>query len=131
MSQPNAEIVRRIYDAYLHGDFETALSLIDPEIEWVPEPDAPDDAYRGHEGVRQSLRRWVGTWEDYSFEVDEIVELGDQVLARLRQRGRGKGSGVEIEATQFNVWTLRDGRAVRMRMFGQEREALEAVGRSE
>jgi ketosteroid isomerase-like protein len=128
MSRENVEIVRRIHDAYTQGDFETALSLLDPEIEWFPQPNAPDAAYRGHEGVRESLTQWVGTWEGYRFEVDEIIDVGDQVLVRARQRGRGKGSGLEIEATQFNVWTLRDGKAVRMRMFGHEEEALEAVG---
>jgi hypothetical protein len=29
MSQENVEIVRRVYDAYLSGDFEAALAMMD------------------------------------------------------------------------------------------------------
>lgn len=45
MSRENVEVVRRMFDANWAGDVETALSLIDPQLEWdltaYPLPDWP------------------------------------------------------------------------------------------
>jgi hypothetical protein len=48
----------------------------------------------------------------------------------VRISGRGKRSGVEIEIDMplWQVWTLRDGKAVRWRIFRSKQEALEAAG---
>ena len=46
-------------------------------------------------------------------------------------RGRGQGSGVPIEARFYAVYTLRDGRVVRVDEFTDRAEALEAAGLSE
>ena len=34
MSQENVEIVRRMWDAFLAADFQTALSFYAPDVEW-------------------------------------------------------------------------------------------------
>lgn len=47
----------------------------------------------------------------------------------FRLQGRGRGSGAEIDARFYDVYTLRDGRIVRMDQFTKHSEALEAVGR--
>jgi ketosteroid isomerase-like protein len=44
-------------------------------------------------------------------------------------RGRGKGSGVVVEMPPcWQVYRLRDGRAVRIEVYGDRDEALEAAG---
>jgi ketosteroid isomerase-like protein len=45
--------------------------------------------------------------------------------------GRGRGSGVEIEARFYDVYTLSDGKIVRMDQFTERSEALEVVGLSD
>ena len=128
MSQDNVYLVRRIYEAYASDDPEAALSLLHPDIEWVEPPDSPDTAtHRGHDGVRRSMEGWAGAWEGYGVDVDNMIEAGDGVLVRLRQHGHGRGSGVGLEERMFHVWTLRDGKAVRMRMYREEAEALGAA----
>jgi len=49
----------------------------------------------------------------------------------VRWRARGHGSGVEIDALFYEIYTLRDGRIVRMDEFTDRSEALEAAGLSE
>ena len=44
---------------------------------------------------------------------------------------RGRGSGVEVEATGAQVWTIRDGKFQRAKLYQSKAEALEAVGLSE
>lgn len=129
MSAQNVELVRAMYEAYERGDFEAALATMDEEIEWSEPPDNPGaTTFRGHEGVQQSLRHWIGAWDDYRYEIDELVDCGDRVLACTHQFGRGKGSGIEVSEEIFSVWTVRGGRIVRQQMFRDRAQAMEAAG---
>jgi ketosteroid isomerase-like protein len=129
MSQENVELVRAIYDAWDRGDPEAVFELIDPEVEWYGPPDVSGSGLsRGHEGVLESMTGWLSTWDEYHFEMRELIDLGDVVLTEGWQRGRGRGSGVEVAEGIFSVWTLRAGKAVRQRMFRDRQEALDAVG---
>jgi len=69
-------------------------------------------------------RAAVGTGRDHRLGYDP------------RDRGqprpyRGRGSGVEVEATGAQVWTIRDGKFQRAKLYQSKAEALEAVGLSE
>jgi ketosteroid isomerase-like protein len=105
------------------------LPSFDPDVEWSEPPESPGAAvYRGRDGVRRSFEKWVGAWEDYRLDVEELIDVGDHVFARCSQRVRGRTSGIDVEQRLFSVWTLLDGKVVRMRMYYDEREALEAAG---
>jgi len=43
------------------------------------------------------MSRYLGTWEDWREEIEEIRDLGTQVYVASTQRGRGKGSGIAVE----------------------------------
>ena len=60
-------------------------------------------------------------------QVDQRVWAADVVTVRLR--GRGRGSGVEIDGRFYDVYTLRDGKIVRMDQFTERSEALGARAR--
>jgi len=94
-------------EAFLSGDNETALSYYDPEVEFNATTRPEGQVYRGYEGVVEAMRVWVGTWEDWKVEVEEIIDAGDHVLVIARESGHGKGSGVEIDQQAFGVFTLR------------------------
>jgi ketosteroid isomerase-like protein len=132
MSQENVEVVRRSLDAFERGDFDAAMEALDPRIEYDLTHFPDGKVYLGHDGVREAFRIWLGTWEDYRQEIDEVIDLGeDEVVVVLREFGRGKGSGIEVERPTAGVWTLRDGKAVRIRFYAGKAEALEAAGLSE
>ena len=128
MSQENVEIVRRIYDAYVSGDFETALSFVDPELTLDVSIRPEDKVYRGHEGVAESLRTWTGTWEAFRIEVQELIDAGDHVIAVEHHSGRGRGSGLPLAQLYFSVFTVGDGKVNRIVWFPNRRDALEAAG---
>jgi ketosteroid isomerase-like protein len=121
MSQENVQVVRR----FLLAEVEDAMAYADPGIVWNP---AEESAGHGHDAVRASLDRWKGEWEDYELRPEQFEHMGDRVLVTVRVRGRGRGSGVEIDARFYDVFTLSDGKIVRMDQFTQQSEALEAVG---
>jgi ketosteroid isomerase-like protein len=124
VSQSNVEIVR----SFLSLDVDEALPYADPGIVWNPIEELPT---QGHEAVRANLAHWKAEWDDYEVIPEEFVDRGDHVIVTVRLRGRGRGSGVEIDARFYDVYTLRDGKIVRMDQFTERSEALEAVGLAE
>jgi len=128
MSQENLEIVRRCVEAFDRGDYESALEALAPDVEYDLSHFPDGGVYRGHDGVREAFRIWMGTWQDYRQERDELIDAGDEVIVPTREYGRGKGSGLALERRTFGVWTLREGRVVRFRFYSTMAEALEAVG---
>jgi uncharacterized protein len=130
VSQENAEIVRRAWEASIRHENEAVFHLYDPEVE-------VHDAfygrvYRGWDGVREWFGDLVSTFDAMeSAEVDEWIDAGDDVIAALRWRVRGKRSGVPVEQRQWHVWTLRDGKLWRLRIYASKDEALKAVAVSE
>jgi ketosteroid isomerase-like protein len=124
MSRENVEIVGR----FLALDLDEALTYADPCIVWNP---VEESAEQGHEAVRASLVRWKREWDDYELIPEEFADAGDCVIATVRVRGRGRGSGIEIDARFYDVYTLRDGKIVRMDQFTEQSEALQAAGRRE
>ena len=104
------------------------FELIDPEIVSRQFPEQIDVRdYHGHDGVREVMEDWIGTWDDWKIELLDVRSIGDAAVLSLRQSGRGKGSGVAIEAPVWFVWVVRDGKVTRWLMFSSEREALDAA----
>ena len=85
----------------------------------------------GHAGVLEAFAIWPEQWDDYQIEILQIVDADDHVVVRTHQRGRGRGSGVEVEDEIWFVLGFRNGKVAEWRMFGAERDALEAVGLSD
>jgi ketosteroid isomerase-like protein len=121
MPRDNVEVVRR----FLLLDVDEALAYADPEIVWNP---AEESAAQGHDAVRASLVRWKGEWDDYELLPEEFEQMGDRVVVAVRVRGRGRGSGVEVDARFYDLFTISEGKIVRMDQFTQRSEALEAAG---
>jgi ketosteroid isomerase-like protein len=123
-----------VIEAHDRGDFATVFAAYDPEIEWsiarVMAPAADlEPVYHGHEGVRAFWRGWFAAWETVSFEYEEFIDAGDRVVTVLSQRMRGRTSGAEVEWNSYaQIWTVRDGKIVRVEFFPTRGEALDAVG---
>jgi ketosteroid isomerase-like protein len=63
---------------------------------------------------------------------EEFIDAGDAVVVRLRQGGRGKQSGAEVEMPPYwQVYRLRDGRAVRVEVYTNQSEVRKAAGLDE
>jgi ketosteroid isomerase-like protein len=85
----------------------------------------------GERGDRAQVPRRKSEWDDYELIPEEFADTNDRVVVTVRFRARGRGSGVEIDARLYDVFTLREGKIVRMDQFAEQSEALEAVGLSE
>jgi ketosteroid isomerase-like protein len=129
MSQENVEIVRRMYDAFYSGDVEAALAHFDPDVVVDASKGRPDMGIgRGREQVRRMVTTWVGTWDEWREEIEEMRDLGSRVLVLTLQHGRGRGSGVEVEAPWAVLYDVHGGKITRMALYREHAAALEAAG---
>jgi ketosteroid isomerase-like protein len=131
MSQGNVEIVRASWDAWSRGDMDALFEFYDPAVEWdMTHSFVPDmGVFHGHDGVREFFREWRAFFAEYYAEAEQFVGSEENVLVRVRQGGRGRSSTVAVEMPSYwQVYRLRDGRAVRVEIYRDEAEALSAIG---
>lgn len=125
----NLELVRMASEAFTGGNVEEALEFLDPDVElYPPRQDPVTGVFRGHDGAREWLGRWMEAWEEFDFEIEELIDAGKQVVVIYHQRGVGRGSGIELENRLAAVATVRDGRIVRGELYLDIAEALEVAG---
>jgi ketosteroid isomerase-like protein len=131
MSQENVEIVRRLSEAFNQGNLAIP-ELIDQDFEWIPDERFTLAAgpIRGRENVQRYLEDLIEAMH-FQVELEELFDRGDQVLAFTHVRGRGDASGVELDVRNASLWTLRNGRAVRVEAYADRDRALKAAGLSE
>jgi ketosteroid isomerase-like protein len=128
MSQENAETFRRFVDHY-NETGEPLRELIDPELVYIIDPPAwLAGTYRGHEGLRVLQDRTAEVFDEFRFEVDELLVAGDSVVSLGGIRVRGALSGATALQQGASVAQLQDGRIVAIRIYFNREEALEAVG---
>jgi ketosteroid isomerase-like protein len=138
MSEENVETVRRLLAGFQRRDHERAFDFYSPDIEWDASRIAetiPDLAgvYHGHEGVRTYWRRWLSAWSDLQFDVQDIRDAGENVVALIRnQRQTGRHSGIETPFPPYAlVFTFHEGKVIRWKSYPDQGSALEAAGLSE
>lgn len=131
MSQDNIELMNRALDAFDTQDVEAFVSCMDPEIAFEPRLAGVEGGYRGHDGIRQFIADGSEVIELRGTDVDEVRDLGDQVLALGRFHVRGRESGAEDTTPFALVGVVQDGRFVKLKDYGNHRGALEAAGLSD
>jgi ketosteroid isomerase-like protein len=128
MSQENVETVRKLFDAYLRGDYAEAMTYLASDVVYGVGQELPA---RGPDAVREMWERWESDWDALRTEPEEFVDAGDHVVVSVRYSGRGKGSGIAFDDRLFDVYTVRGGKCVRKLEFRERSEALEAAGLDE
>jgi len=135
VSQENVEIVRRLFDAVAGRDAATVLALYDRDLEWDGSRSRWSEllqagvSFRGHEGLRRFSRAYYEMWESFHDEIQELIDAGDHVVSVVTTRGRGRASGIDVEwRGNAGVWTIREGKIVKVAWFSTRSEALKAVG---
>jgi uncharacterized protein len=130
MSQENVEIVRGAYDAFNRAGVDEFLEHLHPDAEYdITAAIGPyAGMYYGRTAIRHFLAEYFESWEYVRMEPEELIEADQEhVVVLLHMHMRGKGSGAAVDAHPTNVWTVRGGKAVRIAVYNDKAEALEAV----
>lgn len=143
MSRENVELVKALHPTGV--DLVEFFSEDGPFVEWGSPDEFADDfevrfisqspgvelEYRGLVGFVEGWREWLQAWSAYRIDVEQILDAGDDVLALLQVRAQTKRGDVAMEHSPGSLWTITDGKVVRVLLFLDRKEALEAVGLSE
>jgi len=131
VSRQNVELVRRAYEhRQVHGDF--LAETLAPDYVWDmshfrgwPE----QQTYEGVDEARRFIREWTAAFDDRELVVVAIHEAGDdRVVGILRQHGPSRSTGLPVDMRFARVFTIRDGKRLRMEMYADPEEVLKAVG---
>jgi ketosteroid isomerase-like protein len=129
LSRANVEIVLDQFGATNDRDFERAMTYYAEDVQLVVDTDAflQGGTFRGREAVGRWFGDWFATFEsDYSFEIEEARDLGAVVFLDASHRGRGRSSGVEVHGRTGYLYTVREGKIVRVELFSTPAVALAA-----
>ena len=132
MSKEDVEAFKRGLDTFNRRDVEALLEGLDPEVEWHPAlpvlVGGEATVYRGHGGVREMLRDLYEAFDEIHFEISEIRDLGDRLVAIGRSRARGGASGADVESPIGFVTEFKNGKAISIRNYLDPEEALKSAG---
>ena len=125
MATDNVEIVRRGYRAFRNGGVEAILELLDPRIEWHMSAAFTHEPriYRGHDGVREVFAFFDERIQELGAEPHEFIDAGDRVIVPLRMSGRLRDTGEPVAYELVQVWTGRDGKAIKLVTYPDTRAA--------
>ena len=128
MSQANVDLVRHGLERFAQDGLDAIVELADPRIELLTPANPDMQRGLGHDGLRQSLAGLLEMFEYWSVEPLEYHDLGDDVAVVVYQHARGKGSGVTVRSKSAWLFTLREGKAVRLSLLPDLESACAEAG---
>jgi ketosteroid isomerase-like protein len=129
VTSDNVAVVQRVAEALSRGDYEAAAMDLDANVEWHNTAAFPGPRrYSGPEGVRAFLTDQTETFYLQGLEIERVAEASNAVVLVVHSWGQGKASTVPVDARFAMIFTLRDGKVVRIEVRGNYADALEAVG---
>jgi ketosteroid isomerase-like protein len=130
MSQENVEVVRRAFDRWNSGDRGIRSDEVDPDLELHSR--MLGGVVRGRDGLRSWFEEIDQQFEEWRLHIAEIREAHpDRLLVLGEIHLRGRESKMEFDQPMAWLMDFRDGKLVRMKMFVDRAEALEAAGLEE
>ena len=140
MSQHNVEIVRRAVAAF--NEMNVLVGPDDP-LPWLREFCDADveidlsrrwidpDIYCGYEGFLRFRADYSDAWESARFDIEDVIDAGDRVVLFTHNSGAAR-SGLRLGVRVGHILTVKAGKIVRWKYFGEDRSAcLKAVGLEE
>jgi len=130
MSQENVEIVQAAFQAW-NATGEPDFSIYHPALVYHPRADEPDPSpHIGRQAFEPLALGFLEAFSTAKFDVEELIDAGDLVIASTVMHGRGSASGVDVTDAYVFVYRLRDGLIVECWEYRTRQEALQAAGLS-
>jgi ketosteroid isomerase-like protein len=128
--QPSAtELTRRIFASANGADFDAMMSFFGADSAWDVAPWGLG-THIGVASIRRFLEGWIGSFDEYHVIVEEIVDLGnDVVLAVATQYGHSAHMPGELRVRYAPVFTWSGSTAVRVTHYRDIDEARAAAAR--
>jgi ketosteroid isomerase-like protein len=133
MSRENVELVRQIFRAFNSEDIELVLPLTHTEFELEVPPalSAEPDIYRGHDGMRRYWESFQDAMDEIRLQPERLCDAGEAVVVAMKLTAKGRRTAIAVEQRIAGVWTIRDGKVIRIRAYVSLSEALASAGLAE
>jgi ketosteroid isomerase-like protein len=129
MSQENVEIVLGQWDAWNNGDLDRWAKAWHSEVVVVAPKGWPEgEVERGLDGWRRQAQRLRDTWAEARIEVDEIRDVKDRVVARIRYVTIGGDTGIPFETPMAVVLVLKERKITRAHFSWAMAQSVDAAG---
>ena len=122
-------LIREGYEAWNAGDRSFVLEHFAPDVVWVTPPDDPDQGvYRGHEAITRFWDQWRAAVGQLRFDIVEMNEHGNRVIAVVKRSGVGSHSGLAVSDQVSQVFFFDEtGKCALVREFYDRKAAAAAA----
>jgi ketosteroid isomerase-like protein len=129
MQSESVTNMRRAFDAFTQGDLETVGRFVDPGFE-IEDRILPEGSpsERGVEALVANTAKVREVFGDASWEPRQILDLGDRILVKVHFQGSGQATKLPTGTDVGQIFTLRNGRAVKLDVYRSWAEARAAAG---
>ena len=131
LEQKNVEVVKENYAAVGRGDIPALLDLLTEDVDWSmqgPSVIPWAGARRGRQQVAEFFALLGQTLEFQRFEPREFIAQGETVVVIGYERSLVKPTGRTFEQEWVHVYTLRDGKISKFRIFEDTAAQVAALG---
>jgi uncharacterized protein len=109
------ETIRHVYERFAKGDAPAILATFEKDIEFrlaEGHPYQPEGKpWIGGDAITQNFFRKAGAeWQDWRFNIHEVIETPDTVVIEGRYSAVYKPTGRKLDAQACHVWRFRNGR---------------------
>ena len=115
---PNVRLVEALYVAIDADDHPAIHNLVAQNLSWEVLKNYPEGGdYLGADAVFEGdgfFPALYAKFDNWHTRRDEHIDAGDQVVTLGRYMGRVIANGARIDVPFAHVWTLRDGKIVRV-----------------
>jgi ketosteroid isomerase-like protein len=127
MSRENVDRAREVVE-YHDRTGQPCFELMRDDIVWRQRAEVPDSrTYHRHAGVASLVAEWVTAFDNLGFDVAELIDAGDRVVAVVLLHGQIRASLHRVETATSYVCPWLDGRLAEVAEYATKAEALHAV----
>jgi uncharacterized protein len=121
----NADFVRSAYEAFERGDVPAVIGMVGERVDWDVTTVLPHGgSFRGPQGAGEFFEGLGEKWADFTVEVEEVIDGGDNVAVIGRAAGLLRGPDRAAGYTFVHVHTVADGKIVRFREWADPDDVL-------
>jgi uncharacterized protein len=128
VTETDVDTLRRSYEALNEGDVDGALEALDADAVWSESPELPGgDEFHGREALRGFLGDFLAEWREFHQRIEDLVVAGDRIAVLIHLTAVGRVSGIEADTHYAHVWTMRDGKGIRVEGHRGQEAALRSL----
>jgi ketosteroid isomerase-like protein len=115
----NTDIVSAHYAASAQGNIGEMMAHVSPQVRWTEMAGFPcAGTWVGPQAVADNVFAVLGRdWIGYRFELQSLIDAGDQVIGVGSYHGTYRATGKAMQARVAHVWKLHNGQIVAFEQF--------------